>query len=210
MKRILCVVVVALLSSQVGAKDSMEPSSATSFDAVALLVATNAQGNVSHVTFKTASSVYEIATNGMDHGTLMGLLKLNDKPVNLKGEVSMVGQKLIVKLIGGVKDMTPSLSGMSMGVGSDSKTGLITTAKVTTADGKFTYELALDKLTPDAVKGLAKWNRKIVHIEGDISQSRMRITLTGAIREDKAAGGAAGGAAGNKKTPLQGAKKIGK
>jgi VCBS repeat-containing protein len=174
------------LTMAAGKQDSDELSSTTSFSGVPLLVTTNAQGELKSVSIQTTSSRYALLTNGMDIITLRNLIKMNDRPVELKGEISQVGNALCLKVIGPIKDLTPSLSGMSLSATVDSKSGEVTQITVRSADGKYSYKLVVDKSKSDALKILAKLNGKLVDVEGEISQSKMSITVTGAVRESRA------------------------
>lgn len=166
------------------ATTDVEPESLTAFTGAPLLVTTNAQGQVAQIEVMTSSSRYKVLTNGMDSLTLKGLAKLNDKPVDFKGEIAQVSNVLCVKVSGSIKDVTPSLSGVSMDTRKDDK-GKVSTVQITA--GKYLYTLAIDKLEPAFLEGLIKFNGKPVDIEGEISQSTMRVILKGTIKEGRAA-----------------------
>lgn len=177
------------------AKVDVEPESLTSFMGASLLATTNAQGQLAKLEVMTSpSSRYQVLTNGMDSLTLKNLAKLKDNPVDFKGEIAQVSNVLCVKVSGSIKDMTPSLSGVSLGVQKDLNGKVVA---VTVKAGKFDYRLSLAGLEPDFLDGLSKFNGKLVDIEGEIQHSKESVVLTGTIKESR----------GGKKTEKKSAKK---
>lgn len=164
--------------------ESEEPTPLTPLNGALLLVNTNAQGRVVGATIQTSSLHCNLLTNGMDAAALKELAKMNDKPVDLKGEISQVGKDLCVKAVGSIKNMTPSLLGSVLTAATNAQ-GQVQLA-VRTADSRYTYSVVTTGMSEDVLKGLLKWNGKTVDLEGDIPQSKMCVTPTSAIREAKA------------------------
>ena len=160
----------------------VEPESLTPFTGAALLVRTNAQGQVANMEVLTSSSRYKVLTNGIDALTLKGLAKINDKPVDFKGEIAQVSNVLCVRVVGPIKDVTPSLSGVSMRATKTEDKGKVSYMIQITA-GKYLYTVSQDKVEPAVLDGLVKLNGKLVDVEGEILQSTMSIRLTGSVKE---------------------------
>jgi len=174
-----------------GTAENQLPASVLSFAGVALLAPTNAQGGLCEISIRTGSSRYLISTNNLAPTVIQQCIRLHDKPVALKGEVSAQGKDLCLRIIGQIRDMTPSLAGVQLSVTVDAN-GKVTSARITTNDRKldqqFTYDIALNKMTDEELKKIAALNGRIVNIDGEISQSTMKVTLRSPIRASALSG----------------------
>ena len=179
------VLAALMLCMQSWAKEDEGPASVSLFTGACLTVVTNAQGQVTSATVLTASALYNLLLKGMDASTLATLAKMNDKPVDIRGEVLQISNALWIKPIGSIKDVTPSLKGMKLTAVMDPNTHQIAAARLATADDSYSYGVVLKKLTPELTKDIVRLNGKKVDVEGEISQGNLTLTITGTIRESK-------------------------
>jgi hypothetical protein len=91
------------------ADDLMNP--VTQLANVAVKVTTNKSGAVSKVLIRTMRSTFEISLKDLAPGALQTLTSLDDKRASMQGELTVTNGVTVVKVIGPIKDVTPTLSG---------------------------------------------------------------------------------------------------
>ena len=172
----------AVLAAGKKASDAAGPSSVRPFTDVTFIVQTNMQGDVTEVVVQTSpTQSYRVLTNGVSGAALREWVRFNDRPVNLKGEVTQVGDHLCLAIAGPIKDVTPSLRGVALHVSVD-KEKRFGRAWCTTSGNRFTYNIETNGLSEATIKQVCDWNQTTADIEGKISQIKMAISDVRSIK----------------------------